>query len=94
MSYYYPTDTDVHNFDDVRTYLVFKKKGVVLINKMNTEQVVQLEGVKGGEASCVEVDVTVEEPGFVPPISKSISASGTITLGPFSVAVVTEVDFV
>eukprot|EP00729_Bicosta_minor_P000930 gene930-18600_t len=69
-------------------------KGVVLINKLNTEQVVQLEGVKGGEASCVEVDVTVEEPGFVPPISKSISASGTITLGPFSVAVVTEVDFV
>ena len=78
----------------VLPYELNGSKGIVLINKLNVAQEVVLAGVKGGEATSVEVDVAHEEPGFAPPIAKTISATGSIVLGPFAVAVVTQVDLV
>merc|ERR1719272_82213 len=75
----------------VLPYELNGSKGIVLINKLNVAQEVVLTGVVGGEATSVEVDVAHEEPGFAPPIAKTISATGSIVLGPFAVAVVTQV---
>lgn len=47
---------------------------------------------RGGEATVVEVntDPSCSEPGFEPQVRKSISSAGALSLGPFAVAVVTE----
>jgi hypothetical protein len=57
---------------------------------------VTIDGAVGGNALVVEVPTSgpeAAEPGFAPQIAKSISADGVLALGPFGVAVVTELSF-
>jgi len=69
------------------------RNGLLLVNKKATAQTVAIAGVKGGLASVVEVATSgpnAEEPAFAPQVIKQISSSGSLVLGPFAVAVVTE----
>ena len=52
----------------------------------------QIAGATGGSATSVEVntDPSCSDPGFEPQVQKAISAKGVLSLGPFAVAVVTE----
>ena len=47
-------------------------------------------GAKGGEATVVGVNPGCSEPGFEPPVREAISDAGVLSIGPFAVAVVTE----
>ena len=69
------------------------EKGVLLINKKQTPQSVTIAGIEGGNALVVEVALEgpdAAEPGFASPLAKEISEDGVLVLGPFAVAVVTE----
>ena len=67
-------------------------KGVLLVNKKATAVELTIKGATGGQATVVEVntDPACSEPGFEPQIRKPISEAGVLSLGPFAVAVVTE----
>lgn len=71
-------------------YIMDGARGALLINKKASRMVVRLEGVSGGVATIVEVDEASTEPGLAPPISRPVSAGGMLSLGPFGVAVVSE----
>ena len=69
------------------------KKGILLVNKKQVGLEVTIGGATGGSALVVEVATEgpdAEEPGFAPIIAKELTADGTLMLGPFGVAVVTE----
>ena len=68
------------------------KKGVLVVNKKSVAMELTIKRAKGGEAMVVEVntDSGCSEPGFEPQVRRSISAAGVLSLGPFGVAVVTE----
>jgi hypothetical protein len=69
------------------------KKGLLLVNKKAQKMEVHINGAKGGNALVVEVATDgpdKEEPAFAPQIAKTISTDGVLQLGPFGVAVVTE----
>jgi len=71
-------------------YIMGGARGALLINKKAVRLEVRLEGVSGGVATMVEVDEASAEPGLAPPISRPVSAGGMLSLGPFGVAVVSE----
>jgi hypothetical protein len=69
------------------------KKGMLLVNKKAQKMEVIIKGAKGGNALVVEVATDgpdKEEPAFAPQIAKAINSDGMLQLGPFGVAVVTE----
>ena len=68
------------------------KKGVLIVNKKAAAVELTIKGATGGQATVVEVntDPACSEPGFEPQIRKPISEAGVLSLGPFAVAVVTE----
>ena len=69
------------------------QKGLLLVNKKAQKVEVTVEGATGGNALVVEVATEgpdKEEPAFAPQIAKKLSGSGVLQLGPFGVAVVTE----
>eukprot|EP01052_Picozoa_sp_SAG31_P049598 SAG31_NODE_10934_length_1082_cov_0.996948_1_plen_79_part_00 len=68
------------------------KKGMLIVNKKSVGVQLSIKGVIGGQAMVVEVNTgaSCSEPGFEPQVRKIISATGTLDLGPFAVAVVTE----
>ena len=68
------------------------KKGVLIVNKKAAAVELTIKGATGGQATVVEVntDPACSEPGFEPQIHKPISEAGVLSLGPFAVAVVTE----
>jgi hypothetical protein len=51
---------------------------------------VMIAGAKGGSATVVEVNQASTEPAMEPQIRKEISSGGALGLGPYAVAVVTE----
>ena len=67
-------------------------KGVLLVNKKAVAVDVTIAGATDGSATSVEVntDPSCSDPGFEPQVQKAISAKGVLSLGPFAVAVVTE----
>ena len=66
-------------------------RGILLINKLGTDATFVIKGATGGLASCVDGTGGGEDgPGFAPPIVKPLSGSGELTLGPYGVAVVTQ----
>ena len=66
-------------------------RGILVINKLGTDATFMIKGASGGLASCVDGTGAGEDgPGFAPPIVKPISSSGKLTLGPYGVAVVTQ----
>ena len=66
-------------------------RGILIINKLGTAATFAIKGATGGLASCVDGTGAGEDgPGFAPPIVKPISASGELSLGPYGVAVVTQ----
>ena len=73
----------------VMPYAINGSKGMLLVNKAAKPVEVLLEGVGGGSATAVEVDPSSEEPAFEPQVRKPIVA-GRLGLGPYAVAVVTE----
>jgi len=76
-------------------YIKDGKKGVMLVNKKAQTQTVTITGAKGGTALVVEVALEgpdAAEPAFAPQIQKQLSADGELTLGPFGIAVITELD--
>ena len=70
------------------------KKGVLLVNLKAKPATVRLSGVRAGVAQVVEVATegpAAAEPGFAgKPFSRKLSAAGEIKLGPFAIAVVSE----
>lgn len=69
------------------------KKGLLLVNKKAQKMEVTVGGAKGGNALVVEVATEgpdKEEPAFAPQIAKQLNTDGVLQLGPFAVAVVTE----
>ena len=69
------------------------KKGLLLVNKKAQKMKATIEGAKGGNALVVEVATEgpdKEEPAFAPQIAKKLSTDGVLQLGPFGVAVITE----
>ena len=73
----------------VMPYAINGSKGMLLVNKAAKPVEVLLEGVGGGSATAVEVDPSSAEPAFEPQVRKPIVA-GRLRLGPYAVAVVTE----
>ena len=71
-------------------YLMGGKRGALLINKKAVRTTVGLDGISGGLAAVVEVDEASAEPGFAPPLSRIIGAKGELSLGPFAVAVLSD----
>ena len=67
-----------------------RAKGALLVNKKPAPMVVTLSGVSGGAATVVEVQPDNAETAFAAPIERRIGQDGTLTLGPFATAVVTE----
>ena len=78
--------------------LPYTKKGVrglMLVNKKAKALTVMIEGARGGQATVVEVATSgpnAEEPAFAPQVARRISSTGMLELGPFGVAVVTELE--
>eukprot|EP01051_Picozoa_sp_SAG22_P002890 SAG22_NODE_134_length_18372_cov_33.054944_10_plen_760_part_00 len=64
-------------------------QGLLLVNKQPTPLTFSISGVTGGMASCLDGSGLPASPGFAPPIDRLIAADGSITLGPFGVAVAT-----
>ena len=70
-----------------------RTKGILLVNKRDTTLTVAVSGVVGGNALVVEVATEgpdAAEPGFAPPVAKELTTDGELTIGPFGVAVVTD----
>ena len=67
-------------------------KVLLIVNKKSVAVDVTITGAKGGQATAVEVntDPSCSEPGWEPQVHKEISAEGLLSLGPFAVAVVTQ----
>ena len=67
-------------------------KGLLIVNKKSVAVDVTITGAKGGQATAVEVntDPSCSEPGWEPQVHKEISSEGVLSLGPFAVAVVTQ----
>lgn len=66
-------------------------RGLLLINKLGSDATFLIKGASGGLASCVDGTGAGEDgPGFAPPIVKRVSSSGELRLGPYGVAVVTQ----
>merc|ERR1712139_122625 len=63
---------------------VTNTKEILMVNKKAWPLRVKLDGVSGGLASVVEVSGS--EPGFNPPVVRTIAADGGFQLGPFAVA--------
>jgi len=61
-----------------------QKRTVLLISKSADTQIAQVQGAGGALATVLEG--VGDEPGFVPPISRRADASGSLSLGPFAVA--------
>ena len=77
----------------VMPYVMEDTQGVLLVNKKQTAMDVTIDGVVGGSALVVEVALSgpdAAEPGFAPTVAKELSADGKLSLGPFGVAVVTQ----
>ena len=68
------------------------KRGMLVVNKRSVPLELTIAGATGGHATAVEVNTEPDcsEPGFEPQVAKEISAAGVLSLGPFAVAVVTE----
>ena len=78
-----------------RSDVMEDKKGLLLVNKKAQHMSVTIGGATGGNALVVEVATEgpdKEEPAFAPQIAKKISKEGVLQLGPFGVAVVTELE--
>jgi len=71
-------------------YLMDGQRRALLINKKAVRATIRLEGISGGVASVVEVDEASAEPGFAPPVARVISVGGELSLGPFAVAVLSD----
>jgi hypothetical protein len=71
-------------------------QGVLLVNKHQSPTVVMLVAgsFPGNSTTALVVDGTVDgvtvdlEPGFVPPVERTIGSDGGLLLGPYAVAVV------
>ena len=71
------------------------QKGVLIVNMKAAWQQVEIVGVTDGIATVVEVATdgpNAAEPGFAPQVAKQIGADGILNLGPFAVAVVTDLE--
>ena len=64
-------------------------RGVLLVNKQGSAQYFVIGGVSGGLGSVVDGTGNDDEPGFAPPVVKPVGKDGRISLGPYGVAVVT-----
>jgi hypothetical protein len=60
-------------------------KGLMLVNKRNYSVSVSIPGVVSGNATVVEATGTT--PGWQPPTNRSFASDGSISLGPYAVAV-------
>ena len=74
----------------VMPYLLDGKRGALLINKKAVRTTLRLQGISGGVATIVEVEESAAEPGFAPPLSRTIGVDGELSLGPFAVAVLSD----
>lgn len=76
----------------VMPYIKDNRKGLLVVNKKAASLELKIAGATGGLATVVEVntDPKCSDPGFEPQVRKEISADGVLSVGPFGVAVVTE----
>merc|ERR1711933_33291 len=81
-------NTRVRDSDDIYAQAigVNESRIVMLVSKISSQQSVQILGGSNGLAYVLE-GVGLE-PGFSPPVSRNLDEAGTITLGPFAVAIV------
>lgn len=66
-----------------------KEKGVLLINKKARRLTVKLGGLNVN-CSATIVEVSGDEPACNPPVARSVLDDGTLELGPFAVAIISE----
>ena len=74
-------------------YEMASKKGMLLVNLKARTQVLHLAGVHGGTATVIEVATAGPDaatPGFAKPATRQVSAAGEFSLGPFGIAVVSD----
>jgi len=64
-----------------------KTRGLMLVNKLHLPQVAVLQGVPLPTTALV-LEGVGPEPGFAPPVERSVGADGVLHLGPFAVALV------
>jgi hypothetical protein len=84
-----PPPSSVH----VMAYEMASKKGMLLVNLKARTQVLHLAGVHGGTATVIEVATAGPDaatPGFAKPATRQVSAAGDFSLGPFGIAVVSD----
>merc|ERR1711881_160327 len=65
---------------------VLGRKKVLLVSKTAETQTVKIPGATG---VALVLEGVGEEPGFMPPTSKTLSSDGEVSLGSYAVAVVT-----
>lgn len=76
-------------------YVMHDKKGILLVNKKAQHMEVAIGGATGGNALIIEVATDgpdKEEPAFAPQIARKITEDGVLKLGPFGIAVITELE--
>lgn len=71
-------------------FTINRTRGLLLVNKEEKAVEVNIAGSRGGSATVVEFNRASAEPAIEPQIRKEISNSGVLALGPYAVAVVTE----
>lgn len=76
----------------VLPYVKSAKKGILVVNKMGAPLELRFHSIIGGSATVVDVDLASKEPGFNPPSVRRIGKNGKLLLGPYAVAVATELD--
>ena len=67
-------------------------RGLLLVNKRPASIVFSMQGVTGGIAACVDGTGLPHTPGLAPPAMKQVSADGSLELGAFGVAVLSELE--
>lgn len=97
-----PTTPEVFALPWIRHY-ASANRGVLLVNKASTPTTIQIIGEQAllqsngwptNATTALVLDGTIdgltveEEPGFVPPVERMLAADGSLTLGPFGVALV------
>merc|ERR1712060_317345 len=70
-------------------YSIAGAEGLLVVNKKATPIQLTLAGVK--QASAKSVEVYGPEPALNPPITRLVHEDGTLYLGPFAVAIVSNI---
>ena len=71
-------------------FTINQTRGILLVNKDEKAAVVNIASSRGGSATVVEFNRSSAEPAMERQIRKKISNNGVLALGPYGVAVVTE----